>query len=122
MALTGGPTVTLRFKGDADDLHRTVDGVRAAVAGLATAGVGLAGTVGVVGALGAAASATVVAVAALPAAFLGIGIAAAAQTEQVKTRFTAMKDHVVAEVTRLAAPIQAELLHTADSVEAAFNR
>src|SRR4029079_5622199 len=48
--------------------------------------------------------------------------AAAAQTEQVKTRFTAMKDHVVAEVTRLAAPIQAELLHTADSVEAAFNR
>jgi len=122
MALTGGPTVTLRFKGDADDLHRTVAGVRTAVAGLATAGVGLAGTVGVVGALGAAASAAVVSVAALPAAFLGIGIAAAAQTEQVKTRFTAMKDHVVAETTRLAAPIQAELLHTADSVEAAFNR
>lgn len=122
MAITGGPTVTLRFKGDADDLHRTVDGVRAAVAGLATVGVGLAGTVGTLGALGAAASAAVVSVAALPAAFLGIGIAAAAQTEEVKTRFTAMKDHVVAETTRLAAPIQAELLRTADSIEAAFNR
>src|SRR4029079_13967060 len=105
MALTGSASGTLRFKGDADDLHRTVAGVRTAVAGLATAGVGLAGTVGVVGALGAAASAAVVSVAALPAAYLGIGIAAAAQTEQVKTRFTAMKDHVVAETTRPAPPL-----------------
>ena len=111
----GGPTVTLNFRGDADQLKREIRSIGIAVAGVA-------GTVGVLGGIGAAASATVVAVAALPAAFLGIGIAAAAQSEQVKTAFTQMKDHVVAETQRLAKPIEAELLRTATSIEAAFNR
>ena len=111
----GGPTVTLNFRGDADQLKREIHSIGVAVAGVA-------GTVGILGGIGAAASATVVAVAALPAAFLGIGIAAAAQSEQVKTAFTQMKDHVVAETQRLARPIEAELLRTANSIEAAFNR
>jgi phage-related protein len=111
----GGPTVTLNFRGDADQLKREIRSIGIAVAGVA-------GTVGILGGIGAAASATVVAVAALPAAFLGIGIAAAAQSEQVKTAFTQMKDHVVAETQRLAKPIEAELLRTANSIEAAFNR
>ena len=111
----GGPTVTLNFRGDADQLKREIKSIGIAVAGVA-------GTVGVLGGIGAAASAAVVSVAALPAAFLGIGIAAAAQSEQVKTAFTQMKDHVVAETQRLAKPIEAELLRTANSIEAAFNR
>lgn len=115
MAVTGGPTVTLTFRGDADHLKREIAGIGTAVAGVA-------GTVGVLGGIGAAASATVVAVAAIPAAFLGIGIAAAAQSEQVKAAFTSMKDHVVARTQELARPIEAELLRTADSIEAAFNR
>jgi phage-related protein len=122
MAVTGGPTVTLKFKGDADDLHRTIAGISSGLRGVALAGAGMGATVGVLGGIGAAASAAVVSVAALPAAFLGIGIAAAAQSEQVKTAFTSMKDHVVARTQELAKPIEAELLRTADSIEAAFNR
>ena len=122
MAVTGGPTVTLKFKGDADDLHRTIAGISTGLRGVALAGAGMGATVGVLGGIGAAASAAVVSVAALPAAFLGIGIAAAAQSEQVKTAFTSMKDHVVARTQELAKPIEAELLRTANSIEAAFNR
>jgi phage-related protein len=122
MALTGGPTVTLRFKGDADDLHRTVDGIRGAITGLGGMMAGLGAGVGIFGALGAAASATVVAVAAVPLAFAGLGIAAAAQTEEVKTRFKGMWESLVAQTTEMAKPIQAELMNTANQIEAAFNR
>lgn len=122
MALGGGPSVTLRFKGDADDLHRTIAGISAGLRGVSLAGVGMAGTVGVLGGLGAAASATVVAVSAIPAAFLGIGIAAAAQTDIVKNRFTQLKDHVMGEMVPLTASIQGELLIMADTVTAAFDR
>jgi phage-related protein len=122
MAITGGPTVTLRFKGDADDLHRTVDGIKATVAGLGATMGGLAAGVGIFGALGAAASATVVAVAAVPLAFAGLGIAAAAQTEEVKTRFKGMWESLVAQTTEMAKPIQFELMNVADMIEASFSR
>lgn len=115
MAVSTGPTVTLTFRGDTDHLKREIASIGYAVAGVA-------GTVGVLGGIGAAASATVVAVAALPAAFLGIGIAAAAQSEAVKARFTEMKDHVVASVTALARPVEAELLRSADSIQRAYDR
>jgi phage-related protein len=115
VALAGGPTVTLTFKGDADQLKREIASI-----GTVVAGVG--GSVGVLGAVGAAASAVVVAAAAIPVAFLGIGIAAAAQSEAVKARFTEMKDHVVASVTALARPIEAELLRSANSIQAAYDR
>ena len=115
MAVSTGPTVTLTFRGDSDHLRREIAGIGTMIAGVA-------GTVGILGGIGAAASATVVAVAALPAAFLGIGIAAAAQSEAVKARFTEMKDHVVASVTALARPIEAELLRSADSIQRAYDR
>ena len=115
MAVSTGPTVTLTFRGDTDHLKREIASIGYAVAGVA-------GTVGILGGIGAAASATVVAVAALPAAFLGIGIAAAAQSEAVKARFTEMKDHVVASVTALARPIEAELLRSADAIQAGYDR
>jgi hypothetical protein len=114
MAL-GGPTVTLNFKGDADQLKREIKSIGVAVAGVA-------GTVGALGAIGAAASATVVAVAAVPAAFLGIGIAAAAQTDIVKNRFGELKDHVMNAMVPMTASIQGQLLIMADKVTAAFDR
>src|SRR3954469_11173690 len=114
MAL-GGPTVTLNFKGDADQLKREIKSIGVAVAGVA-------GTVGALGAIGAAARATVVAVAAVPAAFLGIGIAAAAQTDIVKNRFGELKDHVMNAMVPMTASIQGQLLIMADKVTAAFDR
>lgn len=114
MALTG-PSVTLTFKGDTDHLRREIAGIGTMVAGVGA-------TVGILGGVGAAASAAVVAVAAIPAAFLGIGIAAAAQSEAVKARFTEMKDHVVRSVTELARPIEAELLRSANAIQAGYDR
>ncbi|HEY5880113.1 MAG TPA: hypothetical protein VIU11_14480, partial [Nakamurella sp.] len=115
MALAGGPTVTLNFKGDADQLKREIKSIGTMVAGLSA-------TVGILGGIGAAASATVVAVAAIPAAFLGIGIAAAAQSELVKSRFTELKDHVMGKMAGMTASIQGELLILADKLTAAFDR
>lgn len=112
---TGGPSVTLTFKGDTDDLQRSISGIGTMVAGLGA-------TVGILGGIGAAAAAVVLGVAAVPAAFLGIGIAAAAQSEAVKARFTEMKDHVIASVTALARPIEAELLRSADAIQAGYDR
>lgn len=121
MAITGGPTVTLKFKGDTDDLTRAIAGIQTAVSGLSMMGVGLAGTVGVLGALGAAASAAVLAVAAVPFAFAGIGIAAAAQSEQVKGAFTAMKDHVWTNLQSMTGSIQAELIKSAGMITATYD-
>ena len=111
----GGPTVTLTFKGDTDQLQREIAGIGTMVAGVGA-------TVGILGAVGAAAGAVVLSVAAVPAAFLGIGIAAAAQSEVVKARFTELKDHVVASVTAMSKPIEAELLRSANSIQAAYDR
>lgn len=111
----GGPTVTLHFRGDTDHLRREIAGIGTAIAGI---GIG----VGVLGGLGAAASVAVAAIAAIPAAFLGIGIIAAAQSERVKAAFTGLKDHVIAETRRLAAPIEGELVRVADLLRAAFDR
>src|SRR5213075_1456829 len=59
----------------------------------------LAGTLVAVGPAAALAAAGAVGV------FAGIGIAAAAQSEQVKTAFTGLKDHVVTQMQAMAAPI-----------------
>lgn len=115
MALAGGPTVTLTFKGDVDDLKR-------AIASVGTMITGLGATVGILGGIGAAASAVVLAVAAVPLAFAGIGIAAAAQQQIVKDRFTALKNHVMAEMASMTASIQGELLISADHMQAWFDR
>lgn len=115
MALAGGPTVTLTFKGDTDDLKQ-------AIAGIGTMVAGLGATVGILGGIGAAAGVASLAVAAVPLAFLGIGIAAAAQSQMVKDRFTALKDHVMAEMSHMTASIQGELLIAADHLQAWFDR
>jgi phage-related protein len=115
MALAGGPTVTLTFKGDVDDLRRAISSIGIMVGGLGA-------SVGILGAIGAAASAAVLAVAAVPLAFAGIGIAAAAQQQIVKDRFTELKNHVMGEMASMTASIQGELLITADHLQAWFDR
>lgn len=116
MAITGGPTVTLIFKGDTDDLERSINRVQAAVTGIGLAGAGVAG----VAAAGAAAAA--LAIAGLPLLFAGIGIAAAAQSERVKTAFTSLKDHVVAQAQAMAAPFEPILIGIANRAQATFDR
>ena len=115
MALTGGPTVTLMFKGDTDQLRREIAGIGTMVAGVGA-------TVGILGGVGAAASAAVLAVAAVPLAFAAIGVAAVAGSDRSKAAFTGLKDHVLASVRELAAPIQDELIRSINSVQAAYDR
>jgi phage-related protein len=111
----GGPTVTLTFKGDTTDLRSEIAGIGRMVGGLGA-------TVGILGGVGAAAGAASLAVAAVPLAFLGIGIAAAAQSQMVKDRFTELKDHVMGEMSHMTASIQGELLIAADHLQAWFDR
>ena len=115
MALTGGPTVTLTFKGDTDNLRREIAGIGTMVAGVGA-------TVGILGGVGAAASAAVLAIAAVPLAFAAIGVAAVASSDRSKAAFTGLKDHVLASVRELAAPIQEELIRSINSVQAAYDR
>lgn len=125
--MSGGPTVTLTFAGDADRLRRTFAQLGAASSKFnndidkvskasALAFGGIAATAAG-GALVAGA-----ALAALPLAFAGIGIAAAAQSEKVKTAFTGLKTHVVAQVKQLAVPFEAVLVGIAAKAKAAFNQ
>lgn len=116
MALTGGPTVTLLFKGDTDDLERSIERVQTWVTRIGIAGAAVAG----VAAAGAAAAA--LAVAGLPLLFAGIGIAAAAQSEKVKAAFTSLKDHVVAQAQAMAAPFEPILVGIAQRAQATFDR
>lgn len=116
MALAGGPTVTLIFKGDTKDLERSIERVQAAVTAVGLAGAGIAG----VAAAGSAAAA--LAIAGLPLLFAGIGIAAAAQSEKVKAAFTSLKDHVVAQAQAMAAPFEPILIGIANKAQATFDR
>ena len=116
MALAGGPSVTLTFKGDVDDLEEAIGRVQTAVTVVGLAGAGVAG----VAAAGAAAAA--LAVAGLPLVFAGIGIAAAAQSEKVKAAFTGLKDHVVAQAQLMAAPFEPVLIGIANKAQATFDR
>ena len=116
MAITGGPTVTLRFKGDTDDLERSIERIETWVTRIGLAGAGVAG----VAAAGAAAAG--LAIAGLPLLFAGIGIAAAAQSEKVKSAFTSLKDHVVAQAQQMAAPFEPILVGIANKAQATFDR
>lgn len=113
MAITGGPTVTLKFKGDTDDLDRALDKMGKTL----PLKVGL-----IVGAVAAIPSAVGLAVAGLPLLFAGIGIAAAAQSEKVKSAFTSLKDHVVAQAQQMAAPFEPILVGIATKAQATFDR
>ena len=104
-----GPTVTLRFLGDTNDVQRSITRVGTAI-GLLGAGSAAAGV-----AVGAG-------LAAIPLGIAGIGIAAQAQTESVKASFTSLKDHVVAETTRLSAPFESVLLNLSDRARETFDR
>jgi|1185.fasta_scaffold00724_3 phage-related protein len=115
MALAGGPTVTLTFKGDVDDLKRAISSIGMMVGGLGA-------SVGVLGGIGAAAAAASAALVLVPGAFLGIGIAAAAQTDIVKNRFSELKTHVMDQMGHMTASIQGELLILADKLTATFDR
>lgn len=98
------PTVTLNFAADVSQLRRGVDMATAMTGGLAS------GAIAAVGAL-----------AAVPVLIAGIGIAAAAQNEQVKASFTGLKEHVVAQTQAMAAPIVPVLIGIADKARAAFD-
>jgi phage-related protein len=121
MAVTGGPAVTLKFKGDKDDLDRTITSLEGSLGRLTTAGIGVGAGIGVLGGLGAAAGAAVLAIGAVPAAFIGIGIAAQAQNAQVQSAFTSLKDHVIASVREMTVPFQSEIVKSLDIVRQAFN-
>lgn len=112
----GGPTVTLIFAGDAKRLQRTLNDVSGSLVKAVAA-------VAALGAAGAAAS-TLVAAAALASVglFAGIGIAAAAQNETVKASYSALKNHVVAETQRMAAPIVPVLNSIAQRARATFDQ
>lgn len=127
MAAGKGPTVTLTFAGDDKNLKRTmaavgrsanrlnddVDRVSKGVA-LSFAGMAAAASGGALLAAGA--------LAAVPLAFAGIGIAAAAQSAQVKTAFTGLKDHVVKQVQEMAKPFEPVLLGIAEKARATFDK
>ncbi len=99
-----GPTVTLHFAADIRDLRRGVDQVTMLTGGLAAGGIAAAGIL-----------------AGIPALIGGIGIAAAAENEQVKASFTSLKDHVWATLQQLSAPIVPVLLGISDQTRIAFD-
>lgn len=113
---TGGPTVTLIFAGDATRLRRTLNDVSGTLV-KAVAGVGALGAAG-----GAASAAVAGAALASVGLFAGIGIAAAAQNETVKASYTDLKNHVVAETQRMAAPIVPVLNGIAERARATFDQ
>lgn len=55
------------------------------------------------------------------AGIAGIGILAAAQADQVKTAFTDLKDHVVARMREIAAPLQGTLVSIAGHAQGLFD-
>lgn len=67
-----------------------------------------------------ASMATGLALASVPLLFAGIGIAAAAQNEKVKASYTGLKDHVVKETQRLAAPIVPVLMNISTQLKSTF--
>lgn len=100
----GGPTVTLNFAADIRSLRRGIDQVTLLTGAMAGGAVAAAGLL-----------------AGVPALIGGIGIAVAAQNEQVKASFTSLKDHVNAQLTTMVAPIVPVLIGIADKARAAFD-
>lgn len=120
------PTVTLHFKGDTDRLRQSVSAAKDEVNNFKTSTMGSLGAVALgFGALaGAAASAGVIAGAALvsvPAGFMGIGIAAAAQSEKVKASFTSMSDHIGKRVQEMNKPMEGVLIGLMDRAKQKFD-
>lgn len=122
-----GPTVTLTFAGDGDNLSRVLDRLSKKSNHFSedirkSSGVAALG----LGALTATAAAVPLAVAgalaAVPLAFAGIGIAAAAQSEKVKTAFTGLKDHVVKQTQQLAKPFESVLVGIAGRAKQTFDQ
>lgn len=102
--MAAGPTVTLNFAGDVDELSRATGMAAGLVNGVAAAGVGAAAVL-----------------AGIPLLVGGIGIAAAAQNAEVQASFTGLKDHVWAETQAMAAPIVPTLLGISDRIRTAFD-
>jgi len=97
-------------------LDRTAQGITSSmrVAAIAVAGVGIAAVgAGAIGAL---------ALAAIPAALIGLGILAAAQSEQVKTAFSGLSEHVTAKMKEIAKPLEPVLVAGAAKIQAAFDK
>lgn len=111
----GGPTVTLTFAGDPSPLQRALTTVSSTTT-KAIGGLGLLGAAGA-GAGVAVAGGMLAGVAAIG----GLGIAAAAQSEQVKSAFTGLKDHVVTQVQELAAPFEPVLTGIAEKARSTFD-
>lgn len=100
----GGPTVTLNFAADIRSLRRGIDQVTLLTGAMAGGAVAAAGLL-----------------AGVPALIGGIGIAVAAQNQQVKDSFTALKTHVNTQLTTMVAPIVPVLIGIADKARAAFD-
>lgn len=93
-------------------------GLRSAgTAGLKTAGtLGKAFGVMSLGAVGAAG-----ALAAVPLAIAGLGVAVAAQSAEVKSAFSGLKDHVMGEMKQLAQPLVKPLADAAKQMQGIFD-
>jgi phage-related protein len=119
--MAGGPTVTLTFAGDAGPLKRTIASVGTSVSGLSSIGGTGVKALGLIGAAGSAAGVAVAgAMAGGALAIGGLGIAAAAQSEKVKSAFTSLKDDVTKQVQELAKPFEPVLLGIANQARTAF--
>lgn len=99
-----GPTVTLEFQGDVDNLRSAVGTVGLLTGGLAAGGIAAGAILG-----------------GLPLLIGGIGIAVAAQNQQVKDSFTGLKDHVSSQMQTMVAPLVPVLVSIADRTREAFD-
>lgn len=97
-------------------LDRTAKGITGVMTVAAVAVAGVGGAAVLAGAVGAGA------LAAIPAALIGLGIMAAAQSEEVKKAFGGLADHVTGKMKEIAKPLEPVLIEGAAKIQAAFDK
>jgi phage-related protein len=113
-----GNRVIIRFLGEDRDLGNALDRLqqKANDAGIGFKSLGITAAVAL-----AAPAAAGLALAGLPLLFGGIGIAAVASNEKVKSSFTSLADHVKTEAAKLAAPFVPVLTNISDQFRTTFD-
>lgn len=122
-------TILVRILGDNGSLQRALAQSGVALAGLQRITQGITSTMRAATIAVAAFSAATIgagligaaALAGFPALLIGIGIAAAAQSERVRSAFSDLKNHVVSVMKDIAAPLVEPLVRGAGTIRRAFD-
>lgn len=105
-------SVTLRFRGDATDLRRTLVSLGEGFTNLeGGATLAAAGMAAITAAVGAAPMLIGAALAAAPLVFAGISAAAILSSKEVKKEFKSLKESVAADIREIAKPMQDEFIN-----------